>query len=210
MGKMSWMDEIVCDISKWKFRWPEQGGVAHWVDAKAESVQAEAELVSRLSLQFPNIAGAIHDDARGLLKREGYGAEKYGAISAALKSSNPEMKLWTVVYTHELDDGWRDFLPHVDIVNLWVWKPEEIPALPENLEKCRAIFPGKPVIIGCYLRDYGKAAPVPMEFLQMQFEMTVGFIRDGKAAGFSILGAVLIDGQLEQAEWARDFIATNS
>jgi len=33
---------------------------------------------------------------------------------------------------------------------------------------------------------------------------------DGRLTGFDILGAVLIDSQLEQAEWVRDFIKANS
>jgi len=210
MRKLSHMEEIVCDISKWRYRRTEDGGVAHWADSSPGSVRAEAENVSYLSTEFPNITGAIHDDMRGLVKREGYTPEDYAPIYDALHSLNKELKLWAVVYTHELNpEEWSGFTPYMDVINLWVWRASDLPGLDGYVERCRELFPDKPIIMGCYLRDYPTQSPVPMDLLKFQWKRLLDYIAKGIVAGYSILGTVLIDGHQEQANWVRDFIAAN-
>jgi hypothetical protein len=214
MEKLKHLDEVVCDISKWKFRRTDDGGTAHWGDSSFESVRAEAEHVSRLSLSYPNLTGGFHDDMLGLLKREGYGPEEYGKIYEALKKHNPKLKLMVVVYTHELDEDWSGFFPYIDVVNLWVWESKNLPKLEQEIARCHEVFPGKPINMGCYLRDYGLRAPVPMELMKHQWECVLRGVGDGTLAAYSILAATLIDGQEEdpnayQARWIRDFIAAN-
>jgi hypothetical protein len=211
LNKLSGLDEVVCDISKWKFRRTEDGGAAHWVDAAPESVRREAALVSQLSVQFPNVTGALHDDMRGLMTRENFAPAQYAAIYEALKSANPGLQLWAVVYTHELElEQWAGFEPFMDVVNLWVWEARNLPHLDEYLARCRELFPDKPLIMGCYLRDYPTVAPVPMELLKLQWEGVLRHLQAGTLDGYSILAAVLIDGHQEQANWVRDFIAAHS
>ncbi|OIN97029.1 hypothetical protein AUJ66_04535 [Candidatus Desantisbacteria bacterium CG1_02_38_46] len=213
MKKLSNFEEVVCDISKWKFKEVErEGNVAcgmkNSVDAKPETVKEEAGNISKLSLKFHNITGAIHDDMLGLCKRENYTPQQYGEIYKALHNDNSELKLWVVVYTHELDPAkWEGFLPYIDVVNLWVWEARNLTNLDEDIQKCRKIFSNKPIILGCYLRDYPTVAPVPMDLLRCQWERIPRYLDEKLIAGYSILGAVLIDGQQEQAEWVRDFIA---
>jgi len=211
MQHMSWLDEITCDIAKWIYVDTERGGTDHRVDARPERVKAEAELVSQLSLKYPNITGAFHDDMLGLVRREGITPQQYAEIYAAVKSANPKLKLWVVVYTHELSaPEWADFAPYMDVVNLWIWKSEDIPTQDEEIMRCRKLFPDKPIIMGAYLRDYTLRAPVPLERVQRQWESIARNIEAGRLAGYSILSANLIDGHLEQALWIRDFIAAQS
>ena len=211
MGKLSHLDEVVCDIAKWKWRRTDDGGIAHWIDAAPGSVKQEAAQVSQLSCDFPNVTGAIHDDMRGLIKRESCTPEQYAEIYQALKSANPDLKLWAVVYTHEFaPEEWAGFEPFMDVVNLWVWEAVNLPHLDEYISRCRELFPGKPLIMGCYLRDYPTAAPVPMDLLKHQWEVVLRHIEAGTLDGYSVLAAVLIDGHQEQANWIRDFIAANS
>lgn len=210
MRKLSHMDEVVCDISKWKFRWTKDGGAALYVDGAPSSVRWEAENVSRLSVEFPNITGAIHDDMRGLVKREDYAPEDYAPIYDALHSSNAKLKLWSVVYTHELNpEEWAGFTPYMDIINLWVWRASDLLNLDEYIERCRTIFPDKPIIMGCYLRDYPTQSAVPMDLLKFQWERVLHYIEKGLINGYSILATILIEVHEEQAKWVRDFIAAN-
>jgi hypothetical protein len=211
MSHMSWLDEVTCDIAKWRYKDTPAGGADHWVDAAPETVKSEAALVSRLSLAYPNVTGAFHDDMLGLIRREGVTPEQYADIYAAAKSANPRLKLWVVVYTHELEAlEWADFEPFMDIVNLWVWRSEELVDQDAAIAKCRERFPGKPLVMGCYLRDYPHAAPVAMDSLRAQWDSALRGLEAGALDGFSILSANLIDGQLEQANWIRDLIAANS
>jgi hypothetical protein len=211
MRKLAHLDEVVCDIAKWRFRRTDDGGVAHWVDAAPASVRREAALVSRLSCDFPNVTGAIHDDMRGLIKRESWAPEQYAEVYEALHSRNPALKLWAVVYTHELEPGeWTGYEPFMDVVNLWVWEARNLPHLDRYIARCRGLFPGKPLNLGCYLRDYPTVAPVPMDLLRLQWETLLRHLEAGTVDGFSILATVLIDGHQEQANWVRDFIRANS
>jgi hypothetical protein len=210
MQHMSWLDEVTCDIAKWRYKDTGGGGTEHWVDARPETVRAEAALVSALSLKYPNITGGFHDDMLGLIRREGMTAEQYAEVRAAVRSANPALKLWAVVYTHELDaPEWSDLEPFMDIVNLWVWESANVIHQDREIARCRERFPGKPLIMGCYLRDYPLVAPVALDRVKVQWESVLRNLESGALDGFSILSANLIDGHLEQAEWIRDLIAGN-
>jgi hypothetical protein len=209
MGKLKHLDEVVCDITKWRFKRNADGGTVHWADSSPEAIRKEAANVGALSLKYPNITGAFHDDMWGLVRREGYGPDKYGEIYQAVKARNPKLKLWVVVYTSELNEKWALFAPYIDVVNLWEGDSHKLPQLESNIERCRKLFPGKPINMGCYMRDYGRVAPVEMPLLKQQWECVARGVRDGALAGYSILATVLIEGQQEQARWIRDFIAAN-
>ncbi len=211
MEKLRPLKEVACDITKWRFKnTPDGRGTIHWADSKPEAVRKEAEHVSQLSLKYRNITGAFHDDMWGLVKREGYGPEQYGEIYKAAKSANSKLRQWVVVYTRELGEEWKPFAPYIDVVNLWEGKSVNLPGLDENIAHCREVFPGKPINMGCYMRDYGLRQPVAMDLLKSQWESVLRGVSNGTLAGFSILAAVLIDGQQEQARWIRDFIKANS
>jgi hypothetical protein len=209
LGKMRLLDEVVCDISKWKWRWGEGKRFQPYIDAALETVRKEAEDVSRLSLDFGNVTGAIHDDMKGLADHEGYTAADYAPVYEAVKQHNPSLKLWTVVYMEELQpESWAGYERFIDVVHLWA-RPADIPEIDRYVDRCRALFPTKPINLGCYLRDYSLAAPLPMDLLRHQWERIPGYLERGLIDGYAILGSVLIDGHQEQATWVRDFIAAN-
>lgn len=211
MKKLSWLDEVVCDISKWGFRDSEKGGSDSYVDARLETVCTEAERVSRLSRHYPNVTGALFDDMKGLMEREGMDGEAVAAMGFALRMYNAALRLWAVVYSHELEDPiWEKCRAHVEVANLWVWNHLDLVNLDEYIDRTRALFPGKPIVLGCYLRDYPSHAPMPMESLQPQWTTLVKALGDGRVDGYAILGTVLIDGQQRQAAWLRDFIRDHS
>jgi hypothetical protein len=211
LSRLAWLEEVTCDITKWKWRDREGGGGEHWVDGAAEAVKSEAAWVSHLSCRFPNVTGVFHDDMLGLVRRCEITPEQYAEIRAAAKSENPALKLWAVIYTHELDaPEWADYEEYVDVLNLWVWESKNLPQLDAYIERCRERFAGKALVMGCYLRDYTLRAPVPMELLKLQWEFVLKHLEAGVLDGFSILGATLIDSHIEQATWVRDFIRANS
>ncbi len=208
---LSWLDEVTCDIAKWKYRDTERGGSDHWVDAAPESVKREAAFVSELATRFPNITGAFHDDMLGLLRREAMSPAQYGEVYAAVKHASARLRLWVVVYTHELEaPEWEQLAPFIDVVNLWIWKSEDLTEQDAGIQRCRERFPGKPLIMGCYLRDYTLQAPVPLDRVRVQWESVERNLAAGTIDGFSILSGNLIDGHQEQAGWIRDLIAANS
>ncbi|HPO14682.1 MAG TPA: hypothetical protein PLI09_14675 [Candidatus Hydrogenedentes bacterium] len=213
LQKLSRFDEVRCDISKWKFRncGTNNGGSECYADSRLETILAEAEKVSRYSLKFPNVTGGYFDDMKGLMKRENQDVRACIAVKEALIKHNPKLKLESVVYTHELEDTvfWNSLMPYIDVVSLWVWKYQDLPKLETSIEQCQRLFIGKPITMGCYLRDYTTAAPVPMDAIKLQWGIVQRGIEDGRLQGFDILGTVLIEGQLDQATWIRDFIRSH-
>ena len=96
----------------------------------------------------------------------------------------------------------------MDALSLWVWSGYG--DLDREIEVCRYIFGDRPTVIGVYLRDYKQRIPQPIEILEDRFARIVRYLDKGLITGYDILATVLIDGQLEQAEWIRDFIAAHS
>jgi hypothetical protein len=210
MEKMAHLDEVVCDISKWEFEFVGngKGAVRNVLRGDPAITRAEAENVSRLSTRFPNISGAFIDDMDTLINNHGYGPGEHAATYEALRSHNPYLRLWAVVYAHRLDPGyWAPYADQINVANLWVWRSEDLAHLDEYVDRCRAIFPEQPINVGCYLRDYTLKSAVPRERMQFQFERIARYLDEGKIAGFSILAGCLIDVHPDEARWVRDFIA---
>lgn len=177
------------------------------VVTSAGAMMEETDRIVALARQYPNVRGGFFDDVLISLREGKMTPGEFAGMHRRLHS-NPRLKLWAVVYTHELEAArWRPVAPYLDVVNLWVWNAEDLVKLDEDLERCRAIFPGKPVNLGCYLRDYPGHRGVPMDLLEFQWKRVVTYLAEGKITGYSILGTTLIDEHLEQARWVREFIA---
>jgi len=217
LARLGHMVEVVPEISKWKWVQvePVSGrhgwGFANHRNSNPDTVIEEAANLSRASLDCPNVTGALIDDTFGMFDYPSYGPDTPRQIMEALHSANPALKLWLVIYTRELDpEKWAPFVPYMDIVNLWVWKAEDLPRLDEHVARCRELFPGKEIVVGSYLRDYDSAGGVPLEHVQAQYEIMFRLWAQGRIRGYNILGTWLIEAHLPQAEFIRDFIADHS
>lgn len=52
-------------------------------------------------------------------------------------------------------------------------------------------------------------SPIPMDAIKAEWQLVQRALEDGRIQGYDILGAVLIDGHLQQAKWIREFIASH-
>jgi len=214
LSRLAHLDEVICDISIWRYRKVEdaQGAIGWGVyhEKSPEVIAEEAGKVSRLSLSFPNVRGAMLDDLQGAIRSQGYTADTCAGIRDVLKAQNPHLQVCSTVYTHELEAAnWTDFDELIDVVFLWVWESANLVKLDDGVARCRELFPGKPIIMGCYLKDYTLKTAVPMDLLRHQWERIPGYLDRGLIDGFCILAACLIDRYPEQAAWVREFIAAN-
>ncbi|GMV94357.1 MAG: hypothetical protein AMXMBFR82_41350 [Candidatus Hydrogenedentota bacterium] len=209
---LSEYEEVTCDISKWGWVWDENGRPVCQATSDPGTVLAEGAKVGELAKRFKNISGVYCDDLLGLMERFEYGPEQFADIRAKIREMSPALKLWSVVYTHEFEkaDFWTAMRPHMDVVTLWIWKSEDIVRMPQYVDECRALFPDKPIVMGVYLRDYTKVAPIPVDMVKQQMDGIAELVEQEKLDGYSILAAVLIDGHREQADAVRDFIAAQA
>lgn len=213
LGKLADAPRVVADISKWQFehvRNPQgyEVGFTGVHDASPERIHAEAANLAELAGDFPNLQGGIIDDASNMFGHASYGGSGAAEIAAALKAGGEHLRLWVVVYANQLDlPEWEPLKPHLDVINLWLWDCREIPNLAAHVEHCARALPGKPIVVGSYLRDFPSRAGVPLELLALQYETMRALWEQGRIEGFNVLGAFLIDQDVAQAEWVRDFLA---
>ena len=123
--------------------------------------------VSEMSLQFPNISGAILDD---FLQVGGHpmNIERMRDIRNALKSRNPALELYVVYYSDIDHEDLTPYLEYIDVINLWRWVSTEhfwrAESSPYIIRLKRET--GKRIIQGVYLQNYGEAGssnPSPMD-----------------------------------------------
>ncbi len=206
---MSDLDEVTCSMLRYGWEWEEKDRPGLTLEGDPDSMREEGRHIARMSERFRNITGIFCDDLMGVLRKNGWEPDRLTEVMAPAREINPDLKIWTVVYTHEFEkpDFWALVRPHIDVVNLWVWESKNLVDLPRYVDECRALFADKPIIMGIYLRDYPMRAPVPVDAVKRQMALTAEYIEKGKLDGYSVLASILIDGHREQAEAVRDFIA---
>ena len=213
LRKLSDKAEVAVDISKWVLqeqRLSDDFYDVAWKsrrDSRPEVAIAEAELVSRLSLDFPNVTAGFIDDTTCMFEYGSYGTQVPEQISAALHSANPDLKLWIVVYVTQLDqDYWQPFLPFVDVISLWMGV-DDIPNL--HVDRCHEVFPGKQISVGSYIRDYRAMRANPLDRIELQYQTMLRLWQQGRIDGYNVLSACELDIATAECEWIRDFIAAH-
>lgn len=188
--------------------------------AQPESDEENAAKLSQLSLNFPNLYGGIIDDMAGIGRIPGNPVvqpEKLRAVRAALLRDNPALKLFGVVYRHEIrpdSPGRMDFsqvAPLLDGVFLWFWHTADLFSIDADLESCRQEFPGKTVFLGVFVHDYGAcdAGTLP-QMLEFQLRRARAYLAAGTISGIVILGDREIAKWPESAAAVRNYLSRYS
>ena len=173
----------------------------------AMSDEGNAEELSKLSLKYPNIVGAMCDDVTTYFKKIVL-PDAFKARYSALKKYNDKLKMYGVVYVHELEQ--KDFsliLPYMDTVNLWFWNMNEILDYDRNIRLCQEKFPGKPIIQGIFLHEYGlsDAGTLP-QLLIYQLDKAREYMTRGIVEGVILLGDREIKKWPESSEAVRNYL----
>ena len=162
--------------------------------------------VLRLSHKFPNINGGIMDD----FFKVKYIPDDYARYSVdevkGFKSKLGNKDLWMVLYDYQLDFPVSDYLEHVDVVNFWTWRSENLKKLEANWEKLLAAAPGKRIVMGCYMWDYGDHRNIDIKTMRRQCEFYLDLLKAGKIEGIVFLATCICDLGLESVEWTRQWI----
>ena len=169
--------------------------------------RANAELLSRLSLEFPNIVGGMCDDVSVSFEKVVL-PETFKIRYDALKKYNDKLKMYGVIYAHELDcKDYSRILPYLDVVNLWFWRKEDILEFDERFRLARRVFGGKPVLAGIFLHDYGRSdAGAPPELLRYQLDRVRHYVGKGQIEGIVLLGDREIKKWPESSNAVRNYL----
>jgi hypothetical protein len=156
----------------------------------------------------PNLVGGIVDDLSSNIPGGKYTPDSVATIYRRLKACGSHLKLYAVIYTRNFDLDFAAYLPHMDVVSLWVWQSRDLPELDRHVERCRELFPGKPIVLGLYLYEYPARRAMPIDLVQFEFRRARDYVRQGLIQGYQVLGSYLVEElATPQALWVRDFVA---
>jgi len=112
--------------------------------------------------------------------------------------------LWGVVYTMNFSKETTDPLVHeLDVINLWVWQAKDLVDLEKHVAECEKRYPGKPIVLGLYMRDYGAGRRMPLDLHQQQCETALKLLHQNRIEGMVFLS---ISDDAEVIEWTADWI----
>jgi len=179
----------------------------------------DLEKVVRLADRFPNLKGAIMDDffQRPAPERAPNSPDPYSRYPVSmirefrrrLQAGPRPLDLWVVLYTHQLDLPIREHLAACDHITLWTWASANLDQLDANLAAAQALAPDKPIVLGCYMYDYGgaPAGPMPLERMEYQCRKGLEWLRAGRITGMIFLASCICDLGLDAVEYTRRWIA---
>jgi hypothetical protein len=178
------------------------------VGAHGESSEEERAHILGLAARNPNVTGIILDDF--FLDKPGPGGEPTALPLEKLRQLREQvhgLDLWAVLYKHQLHERLAPYLELMDVVSLWAWEADKLPAMEASLERLEELAPTCKKVLGCYLWDYGTKQPMPVHFLQRQCETGLEFLIQKRIEEMIFLASCICDLGLEAVEWTRDWIA---
>lgn len=129
--------------------------------------------------------------------------EQLKALREQIAASGRKLPITCVIYTHQISPR---FLPHVDQVDkvaMWTWRSDDLVNLEANLEKLRQVVHPKPILLGCYLFDYGDNKQMTVDRMKRQCELGLKWLQEGKIEGMIFLASNVCDMELPAVEWTR-------
>lgn len=118
------------------------------------------------------------------------------------------MPITCVVYTHQISPRILPHVHEVDKVAMWTWRSEDLANLEANFERLRCIVPNQPILLGCYLFDYGDNKQMSVDLMKHQCELGLKWLHEGKIEGMIFLASNVCDMELPAVEWTRTWITT--
>jgi len=180
-------------------------------DGSTQQINAQEDLTAVIEMKrkFGNLSGAVLDD---FFLEPGSGAKKSRISLDELKSMQSTLhkhglKLWIVLYDHQLEWDIAEYLQYCDVITFWTWKSEDLDNLEENLKTVKRLAGQKPVLVGCYLYDFGNQKPISARRVQAQCEQCYGWMKNGDIEGVIFCSNCVADLGLEAVEWTKRWIA---
>ncbi len=158
-----------------------------------------------LARDCPNVQAVLLDDLTSQqIVGRGMSPQALAEVRRLVREKASNLALWGVVYTMNLEHrNLADYLAHLDVINLWTWKAEDLADLERHLFRCEELAPGKPIVLGVYMYDYGAGRPMPLDLLQQQCERALQWLKQGRIAGIVFLS---ITNEPNALTWVRDWL----
>src|SRR5262245_34340746 len=111
------------------------------VGARGQTDEGERAHVLDLAARHPNVTGIMLDDFFGSEEsaqaddRAALPADKLRELRSELTVAGRRLRLWAVLYEHQLDRPLAQYLDLLDLVSFWTWGSEKLKGLEANLER---------------------------------------------------------------------------
>ena len=176
-----------------------------------------AKRFSELSKRCPQLSGMIIDDFFNdypkLLSAEnlrdikaallGKKVDESGKVDHLSNAATPHLKLYIVVYEHQLDRVDKTVLDSIDGVSFWVWRQNEnYKSFDGFIETLRKNYPGKGIIAGVYVFN-GNQTPAAASVHHI-VERAIEFYAKGEINGLLVFSAVWMSREKSSPERWRE------
>ena len=193
MQPVAHLDRIVWEIS------PDEGTAFQFPQKLAR--------IGELLEKYDMIEGVIVDDMSTVYRSEGLSADNLMDLRAALPTGPDgwRVRFYGVIYTMSLkDEGIEKFIRPLDVINLWAWSVEDTANWSEHVRTVQKLGPGKPIVLGLYLTNYGGKVPMTTEAMEAQCKTALAMLKRKRIFGINFLlhGAE----QPEIVAWTRNWI----
>lgn len=127
------------------------------------------ERVRALAKRYPNLRGVLLDDMSTQQIQHGLLPEHVREVRRLVSEGGSGLKTWGVLYTMSMDrPDIGSYVKELDGIYLCEWHAKKLPQLETNVARCQKEYPGKPIVLGLYLYDYGDGRRMPMDLLELQ------------------------------------------
>jgi hypothetical protein len=174
----------------------------------------ERKQVLSMVQRVPNMVGVYLDD----FFHEKPGGEigsltvdQLRDIQRQLKGHQKRMDVYVTFYAQQLNLPVADHLKQIDVIVLWMWKPEELESVDSYLTRLDKLVPQCRKMLGLYttaLNEHKTPAwtGMPVPLMQKQCEQALGWLRSGRIEGICVYGGTTFDLGFEAVDWTRQWI----
>lgn len=174
----------------------------------------ERQQVLSMAQKTPNFVGVYMDDFfhdKSAPEVASLSLEQLRDVRRQLKTSGKKMDSYVTFYSHQLDLPIAEHLKLIDVITLWMWKPEELEHLDSHFTRLDKLAPGCRKMLGLYttaLNEHQTPAwtGMPIPLMEKQCEQALAWLHSGRIEGIIIYGGTTFDLGFEAVDWTREWI----
>jgi hypothetical protein len=174
----------------------------------------ERKQVLEIALETPNFVGVYLDDFfydKPGSEVTSLTVDQLRDVQRQIKGPRKKMDIYVTFYAHQLNLPITEHLKQIDVIALWMWKPEELANVDSYLTRLNKLAPQCRIMLGVYTTAFNEnktpgwtGMPVPL--MQKQCEQALGWLRSGRIEGIIIYGGTTFDLGFESVDWTREWI----
>lgn len=146
-------------------------------DGASGSVREKMRIAfEELKPAFPNFTGCFLDD---YFRPADIGQNAIDIEEISEQVHEHDLRLSVVLYSDQdgLKEEFRSRLAFCDEVSFWFWRSANIETMGDQVRRCRDfIGEGKDLLLGLYMWDYTRHAPVDGRLMEMQLQFAQRFL----------------------------------